>query len=943
MRSYFDLKEKLAELYLKPDLWEQFARACGLRPEKMVLGPPASSAFTTILEALDTPEKQDGLRAVLRRDLPELADLAERALVELEECLWSHRRPPKRSAIPKPPDFYAEPEYIASNVFVGRDDQLSDLNGWATPSDSDPVLLFEAIGGMGKSMLTWQWVRNRSTRVRDDWAGRFWYSFYERGAQFSDFLQHALAYVTGEPLDGFRAMKSRELGSQLVSRLKERPWLLVLDGLERVLVAYHRIDSAELRDEVADSATDEIGRRNPCASIKDEDDEVLKALTSASPSKLLISSRLTPLVLLNKARQPIPGVRKIELRGLDPEDAEALFRSYGIRGNSSTVRDFLHRHCDCHPLVIGILAGLVNGFMRDRGNFDSWLLNTTLDFSKLDLVQKRNHILKAALKALPENSWKVLSMLGLLPGAVDYQTLEALNPLRPPEPEMVEEPVLNLDFIDDLSWAERQRRQHEDDHRRSEEHRRAVAIWRQSPEVANARENLDDSMRDLERRGLLQYDSSFRCYDLHPVVRGVVVGTMGQRDTQQVGTRLIDYYSQQVHQSYFDAVSLEDLQAPLTLIRTLLKMGEFERACNAYLGKICNVLDRNLEAYAEALVIQRPFFSKGWGQLPDLVSKREALHLAHHATSALAYIGQSQEALQLAHAALECSLADRDLHEVQRALVFIADRSWIATADRLASYAHEISILLQDKSLIFLRTMDRFLIRTVTGQFEEAEVLWSVLNSMDREWSWNRYRPGTLERRYAALQLSKGLLTEPLLLQAEELAALGKSRDNIERLHALRGRWHLTRGEWEAASTSLTRAIQMCREVGSASATYEAQLALTKLNLFGDRVAAKTNAEALAAMKKPPNLALGQLWLALGERREAEQSATAAYIESWADGEPYVYRHELNEARAILEELQAPVPNLPAHDAAKHPPFSWEADLASVIRDRRREIGTSDI
>ena len=49
--------------------------------------------------------------------------------------------------------------------------------------------MFEAIGGSGKSMLTWEWVTNHATDVRKDWAGRFWYSFYEKGALMADFCE----------------------------------------------------------------------------------------------------------------------------------------------------------------------------------------------------------------------------------------------------------------------------------------------------------------------------------------------------------------------------------------------------------------------------------------------------------------------------------------------------------------------------------------------------------------------------------------------------------------------------------------------------------------------------------------------------------------------------------------------------------------------------------
>src|ERR1039457_6138989 len=181
-------------------------------------------------------------------------------------------------------------------------------------------------------MLTWEWTTNHATEVRGDWAGRFWYSFYERDAIMADFCRRALAYIPREPLDGFRKMKTPELGERLLHHLQARPWLLVLDGLERVLVAYHRFDAAEVPDEAANQPTDQIAKRDPCGAIRPEDDDLLRALAAAAPSKLIVTSRLVPRVLLNPASQAIPGVLRVSLPGLRPANAEALLRSCGVTG-----------------------------------------------------------------------------------------------------------------------------------------------------------------------------------------------------------------------------------------------------------------------------------------------------------------------------------------------------------------------------------------------------------------------------------------------------------------------------------------------------------------------------------------------------------------------------------------------------------------------------------
>ena len=108
------------------------------------------------------------------------------------------------------------PSYLGSHAFVGRAAELETLDAWAGEADPNGMLLFEAIGGSGKSMLTWEWVTSRATAARDDWAGRFWYSFYERGALMTDFCREALAYMTGKPVETFEKMRIRELTERLI-------------------------------------------------------------------------------------------------------------------------------------------------------------------------------------------------------------------------------------------------------------------------------------------------------------------------------------------------------------------------------------------------------------------------------------------------------------------------------------------------------------------------------------------------------------------------------------------------------------------------------------------------------------------------------------------------------------------------------------------------------
>lgn len=61
-----------------------------------------------------------------------------------------------------------------------------------------------AIGGMGKSALTWKWLNDIAPLERTDRAGRLWWSFYESDATFENFVIRALAYVSRRGIDAVK-------------------------------------------------------------------------------------------------------------------------------------------------------------------------------------------------------------------------------------------------------------------------------------------------------------------------------------------------------------------------------------------------------------------------------------------------------------------------------------------------------------------------------------------------------------------------------------------------------------------------------------------------------------------------------------------------------------------------------------------------------------------
>lgn len=858
------------------------------------------------------------------------------------------------SSIPTPPTFYAAQDYIGRHTFIGRKTQLETLSEWAQPSDPISVLLFEAIGGNGKSMLTWEWTTKHATAACSGWAGRFWYSFYEKGAVMRAFCQHALAYMTQQPLAAFEKKTTAEMRVELLALLHQDPWLLILDGLERVLVAYHRIDAAEVPDEEVNRPTDKVLDRDPCDAIRDEDTELLRALAAAAPSKILISSRLIPRVLLNPAGIPLPGVKALVLPGLDEADAEEVLRSCGnIQGTSADIRYYLTTYCGNHPLVIGVLAGLINSPGPHRGNFDTWAADpeygAKLNLASLDLIHSRNHILRAAMEALEPPSRQLLSTLALLSNAVDYETVAAFNPHLPPEPEVQKpeppEQHWRWDWRTDEEKGEL-RQQFEAERKAYEQ---AMQVWRDSQAVREVPRKLGDTIRDLEHRGLLQYDSRARRYDLHPIVRGVAAGGMKAEDKEGYGQRVVDHYSSQPHNPYEQARTMEDVENGLNVVRTLLKLGRYQQAAEAYSGDFANALLFNLEAHVETLSLLRPFFPSTWDQLPKDVDASAASQLANSAAIALRHCGELQTAMGAYRAALHVKMETEDWNDaticIRNISINLSARGLLAKAFRVNRLNLDLATVIENGQGVFKCWLLLFTDQSRNGQWQQAEATWRLLDSMGRgrEWSRSHYRPGELEYDFAEFQFWQGTLKEDHLTASATLAEKDGNRPTLRSLHRLRGSWWLEQGEWTLATASFDQALTMARERRLVDEDSETGLAVAKFHLRQLTGAdACSEAERLAQLRQPAHRYLALLWQAIGDLDQVKHHALAAYKQAWGEGEPYVHRYELTKTTGLLNELGVPVPNLPPYDPAKDEPFPWEAEVRAAIENLRAEKAAAE-
>ena len=367
--------------------------------------------------------------------------------------LSQHRQPDLTafhyvSDIPEPPEPYIAHPYtlLQTPTLIGRQTELNLLTDWVAKPGSvlyqARILSVVAIGGMGKSALTWKWFHDIAPNEMHPLAGRLWWSFYESDATFDNFVIRALAYVSRRPQEEIQKLPPPDREAQLLSILDREPYLLVLDGLERLLIAYARMDAARLLDDDLDQRTANyvtgalglpksaaqsfIGQHRLRKTADLRTGSFLRKLATVRASRILVSTRLYPADLQTDTGTERAGCMALFLPGLSDDDALNLWRTLKISGSREALVPLFHTF-ENHPLLIQVLAGEIAHDRRAPGDFDTWR-KTHPNFNpfRLPLVQVKSHVLEFALRGLDETAQKVLMTIAAFRMPAAYDTLVAL-------------------------------------------------------------------------------------------------------------------------------------------------------------------------------------------------------------------------------------------------------------------------------------------------------------------------------------------------------------------------------------------------------------------------------------------------------------------------------------------------------------------------------------
>ena len=419
---------------------------------------------------------------------------------------------------------------LQSERVIGRKRELELLNDWLTElpiANENPCYIIQGIGGMGKSALSWSWFLDSNQLIPLE--GRMWWSFYDNN-NFSDFVDTLYYYVLNISMKEIEVHKAQHTEHLLFNQLinSTGSYLVVLDGLERILQAYDSVDPYHKLDSM------EIKSKNGAQPIRAGDGKLLLELLNAPNFKFLISTRLIPSFFVKAGNKLRDGVLLTELDGLNDEDALALWFSLGMNKeiDDTPLLKYFNQFQN-YPLLIKVLAGFVSRTIvyREHGTFSKWLEHSPhsdVFALKLNIIQTKSHILDIALRALDEKAYSILYKMAVFKLNIKYAVLWDLSKK-------------------DFNYSE---------------------------------SDFQASLNELEGRCLIGWDELTHTYDMHPVIRGIVWTNLAQDATKEAALHSVEDFISTVikNEQSGSEGNIRNAELLLVLFGNYISQGKYEAA-----------------------------------------------------------------------------------------------------------------------------------------------------------------------------------------------------------------------------------------------------------------------------------------------------------------------------------------------------------------------------
>ena len=169
----------------------------------------------------------------------------------------SRRQLHRKSAIPEPPTPYVAHPYTLLQLpgLVGRQTELNALTDWVAGPASRLRIFCLVAQRHRQSALAWKSFNDIAPQEMKPLAGRLWWSSYESDATFDNFLDRALAYVSGETKRRSGRCRGPIARCSCWPRSTIGRFFSFSTGSKRILIAYNRMDASSLADDDYDQQT----------------------------------------------------------------------------------------------------------------------------------------------------------------------------------------------------------------------------------------------------------------------------------------------------------------------------------------------------------------------------------------------------------------------------------------------------------------------------------------------------------------------------------------------------------------------------------------------------------------------------------------------------------------------------------------------------------------
>ena len=185
------------------------------------------------------------------------------------------------------------------------------------------------------------------------------------------------------------------------------------------------------------------------------------------------------------------------------------------------------------------------------------------------------------------------------------------------------------------------------------------------------------------------------------------------------------------------------------------------------------------------------------------------------------------------------------------------------------------------------------------------------------------------------MAFARGTLSARAIDETRAIANRENSLEYVRRLYSLSAEFALEEGRPADALEPLEQGLALSARSGI-QPTREQSLTARALAELGRRPEAAAAVEELLAAEDSEQLFLvrghlAQACLALGQTDAARELALQAYRDAWADGPPYSFWWEQQQAKKLLARLAVAEPALPTFDPAKVEPIPHERGILAAI------------